>query len=652
MNNQVKILGLTLVYLFFFSFSSFAQVRPNLAPANPANRVDVNGETELHRAVKSGNKEQVTKLLNSGANLDIQNKTKQTPLHLAVSRGDKEAVKSLIRAGANTQLVDSSKRTAFGEAIASKDKTLVNSFFESGFSVTGDKKYIQDALNTRDDEMVKTLAINGADVSEAIKTVTKEGRYSTFKTLMEGYKGTKMDKTTFKQGLNNFPPHKQKEYTETALQKGMDKNAALDVSLEANAMDATDMILSKGGNVKKAINYGIEKNNFDLIENCLVKHKGDVDIPMKHAVENSNLPLAKLALDHNASPDKYMEVSSEKGNNEIINLLLEKGGNPDLGMMPAIQNNNASTFEILINNGAEVNDARYLVGAVNVNSARMTEALLKKQEEKHGVSRPDPGMLPAIEQGNEIIVNLLIEHGADATHSTYIEKATKMGQYGITEKLLDHDADAQLGLLNAIKGDYIDITELLIERGADASPGRYMIMAAETDNSDMVQLVIERGGDPEDGMETAVSRGKPNALQTLIDFDADPTKQEYVIAAVQNSHDKVLGILIDNEADPHFTEPQTERTLLHIACKNGSKPTAFQLIMADNDPNAVDANGDTPLHFAVTHGKHKADLVELLIEAGADVNAVNEAGVLVFKAAKGSKIKKALKKAGAVKKLD
>ena len=63
---------------------------------------------------------------------------------------------------------------------------------------------------------------------------------------------------------------------------------------------------------------------------------------------------------------------------------------------------------------------------------------------------------------------------------------------------------------------------------------------------------------------------------------------------------------------------------LAIALKNGDRAGALALLEQKTDVNAAEADGTSPLHWAVY--QNDVELVDRLIAAGANVNAMNSYG--------------------------
>lgn len=84
-----------------------------------------------------------------------------------------------------------------------------------------------------------------------------------------------------------------------------------------------------------------------------------------------------------------------------------------------------------------------------------------------------------------------------------------------------------------------------------------------------------------------------------------------------------------------------DQTVVHVACSQGDVDAAVLLLANGYSESAADANGDTPLHYAVKVGvirnfvpmhnryiqNQHADIVRLLLCTGADHRKRNFAGV-------------------------
>lgn len=188
----------------------------------------------------------------------------------------------------------------------------------------------------------------------------------------------------------------------------------------------------------------------------------------------------------------------------------------------------------------------------------------------------------AIEQGNEAVVQLLLDRGAD------LEAKNRSG-----------DTALQIAFGNKDE----EIVRLLVDKGADLeargwqSKGTVLHLAAEEGDEVLVQLLIER---------EAEIKAKGEDGKTALHF------------AACGGSKAVVRLLLERGMDMN-TKDKTGETSLHSAIWEENEAVARLLIEGGADLKAKTNYGTTALHFAARQG-NKA-IVSLLVEKGADVNA-------------------------------
>ena len=289
--------------------------------------------------------------------------------------------------------------------------------------------------------------------------------------------------------------------------------------------------------------------------------------------------------------------------------------------------------------------------------------------------------------GELTTVKILVEAGADV-RATDAERDTCLmfAAYGgytdtvrylvsLPEVDLDHEGSNNFSALQlAVQGKHADVMQVLIDAGADIETkdddGRSPLHVASLSELAAVKMLVKAGADVratdarrDTCLILAACFGLTDTVRYLVCLpEVDLQHQENrnntaLHFAAQEKHLEVMQVLIDAGADIE-TRNDDGRSPLHVACISGALTTVKMLVEAGADVRATDAEratcliiaaycghtdtvrylvglpdvdlnhegsrNSTALHFAVEE-KH-ADVVQVLIDAGADVETKNDEG--------------------------
>ena len=311
----------------------------------------------------------------------------------------------------------------------------------------------------------------------------------------------------------------------------------------------------------------------------------------------------------------------------------------DLGLMDAIKQRDYEAVRSLLKENADV----------NVLQADASTALLW-----------------AVERDNLQIAELLIGAGANVNVAnlygiTPLSIACTTGNLAMIEKLLEAGATpntaqetGETPLMTCSRTGNAEAVKLFLAQGADVNAkeperGQTALMwASAGKHSEVVQVLVDSGADIS-ARSATLPLYTPKILNTTQgDYPFDFYKKEVyfpkvkggftplMFAAQAGASDSVRILLAAGAAVDEGTPD--DGSPLVLASSNGHEKVALFLLENGADPNATDAYGITPLHWAVQEGlvalfagtfrtdrfwvnPNMPELVKALLARGADPNA-------------------------------
>ena len=203
-------------------------------------------------------------------------------------------------------------------------------------------------------------------------------------------------------------------------------------------------------------------------------------------------------------------------------------------------------------------------------------------------------------------------------------------------------ADGATALFIAALHEHSEVIELLMKAGADPT-----IQGPKNKTAEGLmgaKIAREKYGGPSALHKALRANEGPAIIRALLDMGADINARDIErvgnsqvsytplnTAAIHNTHPEIIALLLDRGANLHEQtkyqfkwsdrpEPEPSKnsgTPLHWASANKNPEIAKLLLKRGAQVNARDTDGETPLH----RGSHNPEFVKVLLENGADVHA-------------------------------
>ncbi|KAK1246109.1 hypothetical protein MKX07_005178 [Trichoderma sp. CBMAI-0711] len=322
---------------------------------------------------------------------------------------------------------------------------------------------------------------------------------------------------------------------------------------------------------------------------------------------------------------------------DIASKLIESGADVNAtdaegrtALLLAVENGRADVAELLIDKKAKVSIATKNGRTplhMAVGSKEIAKLLLDSGAAINAVDIE--GCTPlylATMEGTAEVASLLIDRGADVAKAakdgrTPLHMALSRGTnwLEIAKKLLKPDMEGPNPYVNVIAKDGATPLHVVAEVGpreaVDILLSHLKADLNLTDDFGQTALLIAIYNQNWDIAESLLEAGA--------DVNAD-SRDGYtpLLGAVMGDHEHIVVKLLRRGADVHATD-EDGYSSVHLAVSQKNSSILRQLLHAGADINAV-VDSDTPLHIAVRHGR--AEMVQVLLENGADTKPLNDLG--------------------------
>ncbi len=571
-----------------------------------------------------GRKEIVPLLLAAGAD---PNRYGYSPaLIAACAHGRKEIVPLLLAAGAKVNAASPSGQFPLVSAVESGSLPIVSLLLEAGADVHAqeDESLLAACSNGGQTEMVKLLLQAGAnpnrnDYSPALIAACKSGKKEIVSLLLEAnanVNGTDPNK--------NYPllqaiQRESRQIVPLLLDHGAKPtlNHILESIHNGEYKMAVQLIQAVAASDKKRLNKPsllsavFLSGNVQMIE-ALVKAGGDVNFannhgetPLMWATNNGHLALLKLLLEAGADVNKV----NRRGFTAL--------------MWACDRNGISSQFiEQLLKAGADVNatnkngQTALMLASRSQNPAAVKALLEAKADVDIQDNDGDTALMYACRVGTQSTVKLLLEAGAKL-HARNKKKFTP------PLIAIEHKNWELLDILSpGVKTDIKDFATVLQTDvwiwDEFCFEMLKFLLSAHYPTEDIVGILKPLKSRLPDVLDEAIRKNNAEVVDVLLKAGA-PTDKIYWGLVAQGDK-KILDLLLRANARINASD---ENGLEQLLEHKYDKESLVELIRpGKDDMNRTDAEGLTSLTRAVK--KHKLDVVDVLIQAGADVNATDK----------------------------
>jgi len=574
-------------------------------------------------AASDGDKKNVISILKEeDVDVNVRDWDDLTALIPAASSGHFDIVKLLLKEGADVNAKDKDGITALMEASIMGHSKIVDILLESSADVDDKANSEVTALwlaaGENKVDVMKSLLNNDADASNtrvdgitALMTASVAGHVEAVRLLLEnGADALVVDNdglTALMNAAENGSTDVLKVLVEAAKEAGnvdyvdiMSTTGftALIIAAAHGHTDAVQYLIADAGananevhdNGVTALMYAAASGHVDLMK--ILVDIGDVDVNAAHTNNGSALLEAATA-----------------GASDAIKFLIDNGAHFDV-----VDHDGVTPLMAIASQGNLTGTMHILEALQNVWNAQQLKEHINMLSFSGGSS-----VMFAAAGGHPEVSQLLIENGADVNAIAratpdYLEKLEQMIEDGTVQDPEPH-VDGVTALHVAAQGGHLECINLLIEAEAnvgvaDDESRTPLLLAVKGNHGEVASALVSGGADPN---------------TPYVDEDGENHNLLMDGMIVENKEFSLL--LIENGADLYHKDSHDVTTLLQ-ACHRGMDEIVQALLEkhaaagSDGQEGWIDVASDegiTPLIASSSEGH--LDIVKLLIDAGANVNA-------------------------------
>ena len=378
------------------------------------------------------------------------------------------------------------------------------------------------------------------------------------------------------------------------------------------------------------------------------------------AAHQNHEEIARLLLVSGATVDavnRYdvtpLALAALNGSAGMIERLLEAGADPnrpnpegETPLMTTARTGNRLALTVLLEHGADVDAIEAwrgqtaLMWAVAQNQVDAVDVLLRAGADPN--TRSTGGFTPilfAAREGYSNVIDTLVRAGADVDDAvpssgmSALVMSVYNAHYDFAKELLDAGANP-----DAIDNGWSALHQVVWTRRPNLGRNPpFPVPHGDLDAFDLVRALADAGAnldirqtkEPRDGNRNILNRVGSTAF----------------LQAAKVADVEMMQLLADLGADPAIMTEEGCTALMAAAgvgiWKIGENPGTNEEALSavslawelGNDVNAADVNGDTALHGSIHRGA--GNVVEFLVEKGANIDAVNNKGWSALSVAEG-----------------